>query len=187
MNSYRGNRGNVPNVGGRTDQNALTGLRINNGMFVLGMIGQASSIRPAHVTDGLTKTARLSESLIGQDAHQFSTPINPMPRGSVVRPLCDAASKVPIGTNFGAARVRGSIDRTRYQHVMPPNSRTCLNEGVATRNGSATTARSGHPGGVTLAPADGSKRFVADAVDLGVWIATGSRNRELRSLALPRQ
>lgn len=179
VNSYRGNCGTIPNAGGRTDQNAYTGFKINNGMFVLGVMGRAGAIRPAHVTDGLTTTASLSESLIAQDGYRFSTPFTPMPKGSVVKPLCDAAAGPPVQTEFGDAWVRGSIDRTRYQHIMTPNSRTCLNEGVAARNGSAITARSGHPGGVNLAMADGSTRFVANAVDIGIWTAIGSRNRDL--------
>jgi prepilin-type processing-associated H-X9-DG protein len=37
-------------------------------------------------------------------------------------------------------------------------------------------ARSRHPGGVNVALADGSVRFVSQTVDLEAWRALGSRN-----------
>jgi len=39
-----------------------------------------------------------------------------------------------------------------------------------------TTAKSSHSGGVNLALCDASVRFVADAVDLAVWQAIGTRS-----------
>lgn len=181
VNSYRGNCGNIPNVGGRVDQNQYDGLRINNGMFVVGVVGRGGNVRAAHVTDGLTTTALLSESLIGQDVHSISTAFNPMPQASAVKSLCDAVTAAPQQpeTPFGDTWCRGFMERSRYVHVMPPNSRTCLNAGVTARSGSAVTARSAHPGGVGLAMADGSTRFVANAIDIGIWRAIGSRNRDL--------
>lgn len=179
VNSYRGNSGNIPNVGGRVDQNQYDGLRINNGMFVVGVVGRGGYVRAAHVTDGLTTTALISESLIAQNYYDINTPFTPMPKASVVKQLCDAAAGPPGATDYGDAWCRGLMERSRYMHVMPPNSRTCLNAGVTGRNGSAATARSAHQGGVSLAMADGSTRFVANAVDVGIWAAIGSRSRDL--------
>ena len=179
VNSYRGNCGNIPNAGGVVVTNQ-DGFRVNNGMFMLGIFGKDGYVRPAHVTDGMSATALLSESLISQNFYPISTSINPMPQASAVKGLCDAASiATPEADMFGDKWCGGAVSRCRYQHVMPPNSRSCFNASTARRNGSAITARSAHPGGVTLATADGAMRFVTDGVDLGIWQAIGSRNRNL--------
>lgn len=179
VNSYRGNCGNIPNVGGRRDQVASDGFKINNGMFVMGMMGRTGFVRPAHVTDGLSTTAMLSESLISGDFYEINTPFTPMPLASAISQLCSAVAMPSGRTNYGENWCRGYIEQTRYHHIMPPNSRNCHNASVAARNGSATTARSAHSGGVSLAMADGSTRFVADTIDIGIWRAIGSRNRDL--------
>ena len=46
----------------------------------------------------------------------------------------------------------------------------------AQRRPTYITAGSRHPGGVNLVLADGSVRFVKDAVALTVWRALGTRN-----------
>ena len=182
VNSYRGNCGNVPNVGGRIDQNQYDGLSVNNGMFVVGVLTRGGFVSTAKVADGLSKTAMLSESLISGDFYAISLPFTPMPTASAVKRLCDAALGPPSSSAFGDVWCRGFVERSRYQHVMPPNSRTCLNASVMSRNGSTLTARSAHPGGVSVAMADASVRFVNDTVDVGIWRAIGSRDG---SLGLP--
>ena len=182
VNSYRGNCGNIPNVGGRIDQNQYDGLPINNGMFVVGVLTRGGFVGTAKVIDGLSKTALLSESLIAGDFYPITLPFNPMPTASAVQGLCDAATGTPSRSSFGDTWCRGFVDRSRYQHVMPPNSRTCLNAGVMGRSGSVLTARSAHPGGVNVAMADASVRFVNDTVGVRIWRAIGSRDG---SLGLP--
>ena len=78
--------------------------------------------------------------------------------------------------------VRGNYVSARYNHIMPPNERSCgrsdggLNAGDINDNGGATTASSRHPGGVNLMRCDGSGGFVTDNVDSAAWQALGSRN-----------
>ncbi len=71
-----------------------------------------------------------------------------------------------------------------YNHVGAPNSMNCMNAGG--ENSYVTSAQylgpfssapatSNHPGGVNLAMADGSVRFVKDSVDLKIWQAVGTR------------
>jgi hypothetical protein len=78
--------------------------------------------------------------------------------------------------------VRGNYVSARYNHIMPPNERSCgrsdggLSAGDVNENGGATTASSRHPGGVDLTCADGSGRFANDDIDLKIWQAWGSRN-----------
>ncbi len=42
--------------------------------------------------------------------------------------------------------------------------------------GAATTASSRHTGGLNLATADGSVKFLSDSTDINVWWAIGSRD-----------
>jgi prepilin-type processing-associated H-X9-DG protein len=42
--------------------------------------------------------------------------------------------------------------------------------------GSATTARSWHPGGVNVAFADGAVRFISESIDRPLWRSLGTRN-----------
>jgi len=75
-----------------------------------------------------------------------------------------------------------------YNHLGAPNSLPCQNATVDPSwlsyvgpFGSAP-ATSNHPGGVNLAMADGSVRFVKDTISLPVWWGLGTRNgRELIS------
>ena len=79
--------------------------------------------------------------------------------------------------------VNGNYVVTRYNHVMPPNSRSCARCAAGTADlttsannqGGATTASSRHPGGVNLVMADASLQFVANGIDPKVWSALGSR------------
>jgi prepilin-type processing-associated H-X9-DG protein len=64
---------------------------------------------------------------------------------------------------------------------MPPNSQSCGRFGGSgsmdssvNDAGGATTASSRHPGGVHVALADGSARFVQEQLALDVWWALGS-------------
>jgi prepilin-type processing-associated H-X9-DG protein len=67
--------------------------------------------------------------------------------------------------------------------VLTPNSKSCSRYG-GTGNlddqvnilGGVTTATSFHAGGVNLAMADGSVRFVRSSVSIAVWMAVGGRN-----------
>ena len=70
----------------------------------------------------------------------------------------------------------GSIWRTGYTHLIPPN-KACWR--MTTNNNwweLSTNASSYHPGGVNVLMADGSVRFVHDGIDPDTWTAAGSRN-----------
>jgi prepilin-type N-terminal cleavage/methylation domain-containing protein/prepilin-type processing-associated H-X9-DG protein len=68
-----------------------------------------------------------------------------------------------------------------YNHWGPPNSNACHNRTqessqVWEASNSIAPPTSKHPGGVNLALADGSVRFVKDTVSLPTWWALGTRN-----------
>jgi prepilin-type N-terminal cleavage/methylation domain-containing protein/prepilin-type processing-associated H-X9-DG protein len=69
----------------------------------------------------------------------------------------------------------GSIWRTGYNHLLPPNA-ACwrINKDWWQL---ATPPSSWHPGGINIVMADGSVRFVSETVDPVAWEAAGSRNR----------
>lgn len=76
------------------------------------------------------------------------------------------------------------VSMVSYNHVGSPNSVSCENAtgdaGFITANGwvgpsGSSPASSNHPGGVHVAMADGSVRFVRDTVNLQAWWAVGTR------------
>ena len=73
------------------------------------------------------------------------------------------------------------VGMINYNHVGPPNSINCQNSNDPSwltyvgPLGSAS-ASSNHPGGVNVAMADGSVRFVKDSIAANVWWGLGTRN-----------
>jgi prepilin-type N-terminal cleavage/methylation domain-containing protein/prepilin-type processing-associated H-X9-DG protein len=68
-----------------------------------------------------------------------------------------------------------------YNHFMGPNQTNCKSPSDGNTGGygavqSALPPSSNHPGGVNVAFADGSVRFIKDSVSLPTWWALGSRN-----------
>lgn len=140
------------------------------------------------IKDGLSQTALCSERLIGDfnpnsvdaardvyylEGHSFSDP-------DVVRRLCGSdliTTENPHYSFGGVTWFFNGFGWVWYNHVDTPNSRIadCCDGGPSASSGKYT-ARSLHPGGVNLVLADGSGRFVSDAIDLKVWRALGTRD-----------
>ena len=68
----------------------------------------------------------------------------------------------------------GSIWRTGYTHLLPPNSPCWRTNGEWWNL--VSPASSFHGAGVNVVMVDGSVRFVEDSVNPDVWTAVGSRN-----------
>jgi prepilin-type N-terminal cleavage/methylation domain-containing protein/prepilin-type processing-associated H-X9-DG protein len=125
-----------------------------------GIFFAKSAVKIAEVTDGLSKTVMFAEGVVVPDP--------------LVSPFHDARG-LYFNASFGE-----TLFSTRYQ----PN--TSVGDGLPVRNwppkaptGSTSFVqytRSWHSGGVNVAMADGSTRFVTDTVDAAVWTASGSRN-----------
>ncbi len=72
----------------------------------------------------------------------------------------------------GLTWLEGNMSWTRYNHVLTPGHKTCVN-GV-TWNGAIMTASGRHDGGVGLLLGDGSVRFIKLTVSPAVWRALGT-------------
>jgi prepilin-type N-terminal cleavage/methylation domain-containing protein len=151
-----------------------------------GMFGQSTRIRTADIRDGLSNTAAMSERLRGHDdfakldvdADLFR---NAAPwTEATFRAWChglsdDEASILPRNpavANSGMNWLEGNMTWTRYNHLLPPGSKSCANG--LTWDGVAMTANSRHARVVGLLLGDGSVRFVSQSVNPRVWSALGT-------------
>ncbi len=184
-NNYKGNGGSD------TGQwFATTNTEQNNGIFVTN-----HAVRVAEVTDGTSHTALFSEAVLGDgdDNHVeapgdwFRIDTTNTTSAEVAAACTSLTPEAGSGNQFsrsGRNWVNGNYVVTRYNHVLPPNSRSCARcaKGTtdlttsANNQGGATTASSRHPGGVNLVLADASAQFISSNVDPTVWSALGSRN-----------
>jgi prepilin-type N-terminal cleavage/methylation domain-containing protein len=133
------------------------------------------------VTDGLSNTAAISESLLGNGQNSsgpkpadIRREVLEVPGGNDPTPAaCDGASGTWSGQR-GGQWIDGHYGNTLYNHFYTPNPDT-WDCGNTSGNKGLSTARSWHPGGVEVLVCDGSVRFVADSVSLQQWQALASR------------
>jgi prepilin-type N-terminal cleavage/methylation domain-containing protein/prepilin-type processing-associated H-X9-DG protein len=183
-NNYRGNAGSDTG-----EWVAATNQEQNNGIFLTAM-----PVRLSSITDGASHTALFSEIVLGDadDGHiespsdWFRVEKTNQTAQQVYSACLTVTPETGSGVQFSRAGrnwVRGNFVTTRYNHIMPPNTLSCVrcasgnvNANTINDNGGATTASSRHPGGVNLSMADASVHFASDSVDINVWWAIGSRN-----------
>ena len=193
----------VSNLFGPTNYSGCTGTGGGGGtpFDTDGLYGINSRTRLKDVVDGLSKTVAFSESLLGDGpiAGRTSAGIQAATGyGFVfVAPLTDSACSRPFYYNFtdlrGFSWANGEYRTTLYNHARQPNAPAldCLAALMSTADLARMyagygwrAARSRHPGGVNVAMADGSLRFVADEVEPAVWKAAATRAGG-ESLTLP--
>ncbi len=164
----------------RTCSGSTWSARRGNGIF-----WQASSTRWCEVTDGLSSTVIVSERATGTG---LATGVDPKSdlynvpglwtEGSF-RDMCSVQSTSSVvglqaDGDGGQTWLEGNMNWTRYNHVLGPNLISCKNG--STWDGVIMNATSQHPGGVCVALADGSVRFVSENIDQETWSSLGSRN-----------
>lgn len=180
--NYRGNAGNL--IGAK-----YSGDEQNNGIFVR---NQAVSID--HVIDGTSNTALFSETVLGDnDDTKISIPgdwfeisLNKNADRQAIVDECENLVPTISTSQFSQGGRRwsnGQYLTTRYNHILTPNKKSCVckqkDQTIVNRinnQGNVTTLSSRHSGGVNMALADGSLRFVSESIDRDVWWALGSRD-----------
>ena len=155
----------------------------STGLLPDGIFYTGSLVRLTDITDGTSNTAMMSESLQGPGGSPYTSAL---PAGSTYRqvlygsisPSTPMADSVCLGastfnTDRNSKWADGDVYCSLYDHHFPPNTAQwdCISGTYSWR-----AARSHHSGGVNLLLADGSVRFVSNAVNPATWTALGSRN-----------
>jgi prepilin-type N-terminal cleavage/methylation domain-containing protein len=184
-NNYRGCTGSRP-----TNGNPGVANNDQDGVFI-----QTRAIRLRNIIDGVSKTAMFSECRLGDgnanvisssDWFSYQLPNNQRTNRAEANRRCQEATEA-VGAGSQASYAgrnwfTGEYTVTLYNHVMPPNGKLCARnsgnrlQGSTNNPGSVTTANSNHRGGVMVAAADGSVKFVDDGIRTEVWWALGSRD-----------
>jgi prepilin-type processing-associated H-X9-DG protein len=178
--NYRANEGtSVAMWYGDSDTSGVN-LSISqpNGVFFANL-----AVTLAAITDGTSNTAAFSEHLLGDYSQGISTETSdtyapgthPVTSDDAMQ-MCRATDITNISmqgnSNTGAPWAYGYHTTTSYWHSGPPNSRSCM----FPPSRIATTANSQHAGGVNIAAADGSVKFIKSSIGIAAWRAFGTRN-----------
>jgi prepilin-type N-terminal cleavage/methylation domain-containing protein/prepilin-type processing-associated H-X9-DG protein len=158
---------------------------------VQGIFYYQSAVRLAAITDGLSNTAFFSEKIRGTDANDpdarsdslvMSGTISLTPTGmDATYAACQALNPMTttrLTRRQGMSWVMGEMCCTAYNHVAPPNGKTCAGLGFPGNMANMpmqVPPSSRHPGGVNVLMGDGSVRFVKGTVALPTWRAIGTR------------
>ncbi len=174
---------------GPTNYVASTGTGAGGGTprKVDGLFGVNSDFKPAEITDGLSKTALFSESLLGERNDDTHSPQREykfvLVFTTLNQPMCDATNQWNLSEPLGFAWASGEFRCALYNHWRTPNAADFDCVGASVAGSSATrytpygwrAARSMHAGGVNVCLADGSVRFVTDDIELTTWQALSTR------------
>jgi prepilin-type N-terminal cleavage/methylation domain-containing protein/prepilin-type processing-associated H-X9-DG protein len=156
-----------------------------------GMFQGINPLRIGDVSDGLSNTAAMSESLLGQGPESFSGATPPAPAdpqyvfayvgfGTPISPTACAFPKMwNVSQRRGFMWASGEMRCASYNHYYTPNSPSfdCVNNDGATITAFAWRgARSRHTGGVNLLLGDGSVHFVSNSISLQTWRSLATRS-----------
>ena len=143
---------------------------------------------PGGLPDGTSNTVCFSEHLKGDWSNAIATPKTDMIAPGGTSPTtadqavsqCRAADPNNLSYQWrsdnGGYWIQG-FHMTMYQHVGPPNERSCgWPSTFGGNNAVSMNASSAHTGGVNVLLCDGSVRFVRDGIALTTWRAVGSRD-----------
>jgi prepilin-type N-terminal cleavage/methylation domain-containing protein len=178
-NNYRANEGTIPVYSWGASDTAGVNAAMpppNGGFF------RDSAYTFANITDGAANTAAFSEHLIGDFSNAVSSSCDTFQPGTYPATADEALAECnaidPTNLAFqgnsgvGAPWIHSSHSITSYWHIAPPNGRSCM----FPPSRIATSASSGHIGGVNVVLFDGSVHFVTNGINLATWRALGTRN-----------
>jgi prepilin-type processing-associated H-X9-DG protein len=93
--------------------------------------------------------------------------------------MVDPATTHTLTSRQGMSWVMGEMCCTTYNHVAPPNDKSCAGIGFTGSMANMSMQvppSSRHPGGVNVLMGDSSVRFIKSTVSLPTWRAVGTRN-----------
>lgn len=186
---------------------------INQGERLRGLYGAVQQVRFRDITDGLSNTAMISERLIhighaGQNPIAVQLQEQEFLTGSAFLPAVLTSPGAcfttvqqrwytagsTVNNRAGRMWTYGAVSGVGFNTVLPPNSPSCFASGSwADTDGMVIPPTSRHPGGVNLALADASVRFISNSINsgnvtlpppgntnaispYGVWGALGSKS-----------
>ena len=150
-----------------------------------GMFYYQSHVRLTDVQDGTSNTALFSEKLRGQGSPDPRTDMYIMPNQSsldATYQTCNGLNPqtaTPLTSKQGYSWVMGEMCCTTYNHVSPPNTRTCAGQpfpGNMANMAMQVPPSSGHTNGVNVLFCDDSVHFISNSISLSTWRALGTRN-----------
>jgi prepilin-type processing-associated H-X9-DG protein len=184
-NNYFGNTGSDPLMNNGITS-GLFGGNYGPGPYV------PMTVTLQGITDGLSQTVAFSERVKGIGLNNNDQAADPLtPPGSVLKngnlpsvtngvyTACTGMDPHAPGANLagwysvGSYWFIGSPLGARYNHVMPPNTWSCVLKN--TDNDGAHTAGSRHSGVVNALLADGSVKAIKSSINRSVWIALGTK------------
>jgi prepilin-type N-terminal cleavage/methylation domain-containing protein/prepilin-type processing-associated H-X9-DG protein len=163
-----------------------------------GIFYENSAVRISTVTDGLSNTAAISETVRSVPGIGFNMdPLNgfvitgdnktngpPISSDADYQSLCMATPPVGFQVTRGSKWHYGAPGHSMYNHLRGPNDRRVDCRGGLPHSDKTdpywswlslnVTTRSRHPGGVQSLFADGHVVFIKDSINLPVWQALGS-------------
>ncbi len=174
----------IPASGAATNYMANTGTMpffvIPNTALYNGVFYVNTAVGFGDITDGTSNTAFFSERLLADGSNGIVSPIedvffNPSDpaNADVAHTTCLGVDTANLANQFplfmGAPWMH---HQHRYQHISPPNGRSC---GFFVVGKSTMPPSSRHTGGVNVLLGDGGVRFVRDSIDLQTWRGLGTR------------
>jgi hypothetical protein len=150
-----------------------------------GVMYYLSKVRLTDIIDGTSNTAFFSERIRGggfpNPRTDMFTMMNQTSLDATYQTCTslDPTTAVPLTSVGGASWVMGEMCCTTYNHVSPPNTKTCAGMGFPgnmSNMAMQVPPSSFHPNIVNVLLGDGSVRPVTNDIDLITWRALGTRN-----------